>query len=194
MLALQIDLTDTIIQEAVTQKLENTQTVVWAVIGMIALFILLLVGKMVMTRIKNRDREESPKKPIIMVASIVAVVGVVGFLAFMLTSMKGTLTTNKKDQAHATEWHVEETKITKLEKDEHVTKKKRKNSRTYKERKSVYYYAQVDGIDGTWSISSVDYASLTEGEPVYVVVDYSGDVILFYSKDEYTYTGSKLQN
>ncbi len=194
MLALQIDLTDTIIQEAITQELENTQTVVWAVIGMIALFILLLVGKMIMTRIKNRDQEESPKKPITVIISLIAVVAVIGFFAVMLTSMKGVLTSNKTDQEHASEWHVEETKITKLEKNEHVTKKKRKNSRTYTERTSVYYYAQVEGFNGSWSISSTDYASFTEGEDVYVVVDYSGDVVLIYSMDEYSYTGSKLQN
>lgn len=191
MYAIQGQLTDEMIAEAIAENLARTEKVLMIAIAMAAAFVLLTVFAAIRKHKQNKRSGRKSNLVVGLIASILPVVVFGGIIGVVLTR-QGTLETDKE---HAEDWHVITSEITDLDTEEKTTqRKKKRNGRTYYEEDTdTYYYASVKGVSDRASISASDYSSYSVGESVYVVIDYKGEIALLYSMEDYEYSGSKLE-
>lgn len=193
MLALQRDLTDAMITEAIERHNNASMTVLVAAMVMIAVFVLLVVLKPVLRSIKARQNgEETERKRTRLPILIIPMVVLFGICGFMVFHLSGNIKQQQELEANADSWHVVETTIASLDRSEKTTKTKKKNGK-YKTTTTTYYSAVVNGYSDACSLSASEYSSLSEGEAVYAVIDYRDHVLYIYSTEDYSYTGSRLK-
>lgn len=191
----QTELTDEMIAEALAQAAQAKSTMITVVIGMLCLFILLTA---ISTFAKNKRRQRegrttSAGKRILTVIVFLIPLCVFGSLVPILF-MAGA--DHKEDSAHIDEWHVVETTISRLEEDKQVTKHRRKKANgryETKEKVTYFYYVYAEGVGNRCEISKADYEGMAEGDAVYAIVDYEGNLAGIYHSGKYEYTGDRLK-
>lgn len=192
---LQTQLTDEMIAEALAQASQTKSKMITIVIGMICLFILLTA---ISTFVKSKRRHHegrtmSTRKKILTVIVFLIPLCVFGSMVPILFM---AATDQKEDSAHIDEWHVVETTISRLKEDKQVTKHRRKKANgRYETSETVtyFYYAYADGVGSSCEISKADCEGMAEGDAVYAIVDYEGNLADVYHCGKYSYTGERLE-
>lgn len=194
MILLQTQLTDEMIAEALAETAQAKSTMITIVIGMVCLFILLIViTTIIKSKRRQRDGERMSAGKKILIAIVILIP--IGSFGSMLPILLLAGQDHKEDAGHIDEWHVVQTTISDLEEHKQVTKSRHKKANgRYETKESVtyYYHAYADGVGSLCEISKSEYESWNEGDAIYAVVDYEGNLADVYSCDEYSYVGSRL--
>lgn len=170
------ELTDTMILEDIHKNNSLFKIALVALGIMILVFIICIVR---LVSMKKKEQDENKLKTLknnIIGLSIASCVfaGLIGGSFYLM----------KFQEAHEDEWSIETGTIRDLG-------KKIKSSA---ERRSVTYYAYVDGYNEKISISEDEYNSFDEGDEVYVILDFRGNAEDVWSMEEYVYVGDRMNN
>jgi hypothetical protein len=170
------ELTDTMILEGIHIK-NSLFKIAPVVLGIIILIFIVCIIRLV--SMKKKEQDENKLKTLknnIIGLSIASCVfaGLIGGSFYLI----------KFQEAHEDEWSIETGTISNL----------RKRIKSSAERRSVTYYAYVDGYNEKISISEDEYNSFAEGDEVYVILNFRGHANDVWSMEEYIYVGDRMKN
>ncbi len=195
MILLQTQLTDEMIAEALAQAAKTESKMIIIVAAMIGIVLLAIILKTIGT-IKRRQQNGEVMSTGKKILTVIVVLIPIGIFGSMLPLLLLAGQDNKEDSQHIDEWHVVETTISRLEEDKHVTKHRRKKANgRYETKESVtyYYHAYAAGVGSFCQISKAEYDGMAEGDVIYAIVDYEGNLADIYHCGKYEYTGGRLE-
>lgn len=170
------ELTDTMILEDIhiSNSLFKIAPVVLGI--MILIFIVCIIRLVSMKKKEHDENKLKTLKNNIIGLSIVSCVfaGLIGGSFYLI----------KFQETHEDEWSIETGTISYL----------RKRIDSSEHRRSVTYYAYVDGYNDKIRISEDEYNSFSEGDEVYVILNFRGHPKDVWSMEEYIYVGEKMNN
>jgi len=183
MLFVKAPLTDAAITEDIVRIHQNTLNNNLIVIIVVA--VAALIGLLI-CYLKYRRSDGDVRKLMISLMAV-CVLGGIGAEIFLF-DMRQTYT---EIADIASDWHVIESTITDLERDEDVHRY-RTSSGKRRSRTTVSYYAEFSGISGKVTLTAEQYHSYDIADKVYLVINRAGNIELLYQMDDYEYTGEKL--